>query len=194
MNIGLFFGSFNPIHLGHLIIANVLVGGADLDKIWFVVSPQNPFKGPDQLLDEFDRLEMVRAAIEDNDNFMISDMEFDMSRPSYTIDTLLHLSDQNVDHNFTPIIGEDNLPDFPKWKEYKRILDDYGLVVYPRSGGASSENMVTHPKLQMVNAPFIDISSTFIRDLAVAGKSIRYLVPDAVEKIVVEKGLYAEER
>jgi len=194
VNIGLFFGSFNPIHLGHLIIANVLVGRADLDKIWFVVSPQNPFKGPDQLLDEFDRLEMVRAAIEDNDNFMISDMEFDMSRPSYTIDTLLHLSDQNVDHNFTPIIGEDNLPDFPKWKEYKRILDDYGLVVYPRSGGASRQNMVTHPKLQMVNAPFIDISSTFIRDLAVAGKSIRYLVPDAVEKIVVEKGLYAEER
>ena len=131
MIIGLFFGSFNPIHVGHMIIANVMVETTDIDRVWFVVSPQNPFKQRKTLLPEFDRLDMVREAIHDNYNLEVTDVEFHMPKPSYTVDTLAYLMDKHPEHEFRLIIGEDNLTHFHKWKNHEAILQ-HGLYVYPR--------------------------------------------------------------
>ena len=189
MKIGLFFGSFNPIHTGHLIIANVMVETTDLDKIWFVVSPQNPFKPSKGLLHEFDRYDMVRAAIHDNYKFEVSDIEFHLPKPSYTIHTLVHLTEKHPDKSFKVIIGEDNLEKFANWKNYERILEDYGLYVYPRPHAAASE-IKNHPNVVMVDAPMIDISATFIRECIRKNQSVRYLVPDPVEAIIRSKKFY----
>jgi len=186
MKIGLFFGSFNPIHMGHLIVAQALRELTDLDEVWFIVSPQNPFKKNKKLLHEFDRLDMVRAAIDDNYFFKASDIEFNMPRPSYTIDTLTYLSEKYPKHQFKLLIGEDNLVNFHKWKNFQKILDDYGLIVYPRphSGDIShSYENVIH-----IDAPKIDISATLIRKMIKEDKSPRYLLPDEVlEKIKAKK-------
>ena len=189
MKIGLFFGSFNPIHTGHLIIANVIVETTDLDKIWFVVSPQNPFKPSKSLLHEFDRYDMVRAAIHDNYNFEVSDIEFNLPKPSYTIHTLVHLSEKHPDKEFKVIVGEDNLDKFSHWKNYEQILENYGLYVYPRPHAQPSE-LKKHPQVRMVDAPLIDISATFIRNNIRKGQSIRYLVPDAVNERIQAKKFY----
>ena len=138
MKVGLFFGSFNPIHTGHLIIANVMIESTDIQKVWFVVSPQNPLKKSKSLLHEFDRLDMVRAAAYDNYNLDVSDVEFNLPRPSYTIDTLVYLSEKHPDNEFVLIIGEDNLKSFPKWKNFESILKNYSLYVYPRRGSSES--------------------------------------------------------
>lgn len=189
MKIGLFFGSFNPIHTGHLIIANVMVETTDLDKIWFVVSPQNPFKPSKGLLHEFDRYDMVRAAIHDNYKFEVSDIEFNLPKPSYTIHTLVHLSEKHPDKEFKVIIGEDNLDKFVNWKNYEQILTNYGLYVYPRPHAQPSD-LKAHPHVRMVDAPLIDISATFIRNNIRKGESIRYLVPDAVNELILAKKFY----
>lgn len=191
MKVGLFFGSFNPIHMGHMIIANIMVESTDLDKVWFVISPQNPFKPAKGLLHEFDRYDMVRAAVYDNYKLEASDIEFNLTKPSYTIHTLVHLSEKHPNKEFKVIIGEDNLINFTKWKNHERILEDYGLYVYPRPGMQPSE-LKLHPNVKMVDAPLLDISATFIRNAIKKGQSIRYLVPDAVEEMIRGKKFYQD--
>ena len=189
MKIGLFFGSFNPIHMGHLIIANIMAETTDLRKVWFVVSPQNPFKPSKGLLHEFDRYDMVRAAVYDSYKLEVTDIEFHLPKPSYTIHTLVHLTERNPDKEFKVIIGEDNLANFHKWKSHDIILQDYGLYVYPRPGAQPSD-LKTHPHVKFVDAPMLDISATFIRNCIRKNQSVRYLVPDAVEEMIRTKGFY----
>lgn len=188
-HIGLFFGSFNPIHIGHLIIANSILEQAALSKIWFVVTPQNPFKPSRTLLHEFDRYDMVRIAIDDNLKMEASDVEFQLPRPSYTIDTLEHLTARHPEKQFSLIIGQDNLESFHKWKSPDVILDRYGLLVYPRPNAKPSD-LEKHPNVKMIDAPLIDISATQIRELIRQRKSIRYLVPERVEELISRKGFY----
>ena len=189
MNVGLFFGSFNPIHSGHLIIANIMMETTDLDEIWFVVSPQNPFKRRGSLLHEFDRIDMVNQAIYDNYNMRSSDIEFSMPKPSYTIDTLTNLSSKHTNKKFSLIIGEDNLSHFPKWKSSDQLLQNYQLYVYPRPNVQPSK-LHSHPNVKMVEAPLIDISATFIRRCIQSDLSIKYLVPEAVEEIIMARRFY----
>ena len=189
MKIGLFFGSFNPIHIGHLAIANVMAETADIDQVWFVVSPQNPFKKTKSLAHEFDRLDMVEAAIYDNPSLKATNIEFSMPKPSYTVDTLAYLSDKYPNHTFSLIIGEDNLKSFPKWKNHEVILAQYGLYVYPRPNTGISQ-LKDHPSVKWVKAPLFDISATFIRNLMQLNKSIKYLVPDAVIDVINSRKLY----
>jgi len=189
MKIGLFFGSFNPIHIGHLIIGNTFVETTDIEEVWFVVSPQNPFKKNQSLLHEFDRYDMVSATISDNLKLRVTDIEFNLPKPSYTINTLTYLSDKYPNHTFVLIIGEDNLSQFTNWKNYNMILDQYGLYVYPRSRNTRSE-LRSHPNVKMVNAPLIEISATYIRSLIREGKSIRYLVSKEVEELIVSRKYY----
>jgi len=204
MKIGLFFGSFNPIHVGHLIVANTMATNTDLEQVWFVVSPQNPFKKVKSLLHEFDRFDMVEKAIADNSRLKATDIEFSMPRPSYTIDTLRKLQEKYPQHIFKLIMGEDNLDQFANWKEYDTILNGFGLYVYPRpnrsdgprSDGPRSDGPATvspfrkHPNVRLVHAPLLDISATFIRENIRANRSIRYIVPEVVEEMIVRKKFY----
>lgn len=189
MKVGLFFGSFNPIHIGHLIIANIMAETTDLQKVWMVVSPQNPLKPSKGLLHEFDRFDMVRAAVYDHYKIEASDIEFHLPKPSYTIHTLVHLSEKHPDKEFKVVMGEDNLINFAKWKNHERILEDYGLYVYPRPRTQPSA-LKSHPNVRMVDAPMLDISATFLRKCIRNGQSIRYLVPDVVEEMIRTKGFY----
>lgn len=188
--IGLFFGSFNPIHVGHLVIASTMAELSDLDRIWFVVSPQNPFKPARTLLHEFDRFDMVEAAIDGDSRFQVSDVEFHLPRPSYTIGTLDHLSAKHPDKSFSLILGEDNLESFPKWKDPEKILERHRLYVYPRPEVKPGE-LLNHPQVTRVPAPLMDISSTYIRQMVKERRSIRYLVPDAVAGMIERKGFYS---
>lgn len=187
--IGLFFGSFNPIHVGHMIIANLMVETTDLDKVWFVVSPQNPFKHSKGLLHEFDRYDMAKAAVADNYKLDVTDIEFHLPKPSYTIHTLLHLSQRHSSTNFKVIMGSDNLESFTRWKSYRQILEDYGIYVYTRPGVQLSD-LSSHPKVKTIDAPLLNISATFIRDCIRKGHSVRYLVPDPVEEMIRIKHFY----
>lgn len=188
-NVGLFFGSFNPIHVGHLIIANTMLEEPDVDEVWFVVSPQSPFKQQKSLAHEFDRYDLVQAAIADHFHMKVTDIEFNMPKPSYTADTLAYLTDQNPNHNFKLIIGEDNLKSFPKWKNSDIILRDYGLLVYPRPNAKKSD-LKNHENVRFVEAPMMDISATFIRKSIKNNRSVKYLVPDAVLDRIKGKKLY----
>lgn len=189
MKIGLFFGSFNPIHVGHLIVANVMATTTDLDQVWFIVSPQNPFKKNKSLLHEFDRLDMVEKAIQDNPLFRVSNIEFSMPKPSYTIDTLIRLQEKHPNYEFKLIIGGDNLAQFPNWKNADKILEYFGLYVYPRPNSEPSE-LEKHPNVQLVKAPSLDISATFIRDCIKNAQPIRYMVPEEVEEYIQRKKFY----
>lgn len=179
MKIGLFFGSFNPIHIGHLMIANIALETTDIEEVWFVVSPHNPFKRNKNLLHEFDRYDMVQAAIADHPRFRVSDVEFNMPKPNYTVDTLAVIGDQHPNHDFSIIIGEDNLADLIKWKNYTILLDYYRLIVYPRPESKRSD-LSDHPSVKFIEAPKIDISATLIRKMLKKGQSVRYMVPEAV--------------
>ncbi|MFN7790938.1 MAG: nicotinate (nicotinamide) nucleotide adenylyltransferase [Cyclobacteriaceae bacterium] len=187
--IGLFFGSFNPIHMGHLIIANIMAQNTDLDKVWLVVSPQNPFKPSKGLLHEFDRYDLVKAAIADNYKLEASDVEFHLPKPSYTIHTLAYLTEKYPNKEFKVIIGEDNLENFTKWKNHEQILAQFGLYVYPRPHVTNSD-LKRHPQVTIVEAPMIDISATYIRNCIKNNKSIRYLVPEPVENMIRMKNFY----
>lgn len=189
MKVGLFFGSFNPIHIGHLIIASVAHQYAEMDEIWFVISPQNPFKKNKNLLHEFDRYDLVQAAIADDYHFRVSDVEFHMPRPSYTVDTLTVLAEKHPNHQFTLIIGEDNLAAFTKWKNHEIILEHYGLVVYPRPNAKKSD-LGKHANVKVIDAPKMDISATLIRKMVREEKSIKYLVPAGVEALIRSKRLF----
>ncbi|MDH5380238.1 MAG: nicotinate (nicotinamide) nucleotide adenylyltransferase [Cyclobacteriaceae bacterium] len=191
MKIGLFFGSFNPIHSGHMIIAQYMVEETDLERIWFVVSPQNPLKNQKSLAHEQDRYDMVQAAVYDNYNFQVTDIEFHMPRPSYTIDTLTWLSEKYPEHEFVVIMGADNLNHIEKWKNHQVLLDNYELYVYPRPG-SSIEKIEIKGKVKYIEAPLISISATEIRRMVSRGKSVKYLVPDAVEALIKSKKLYLQ--
>jgi len=193
MKIGLFFGSFNPIHIGHLAIANIMAENTDLNKVWFVVSPQNPLKPSKGLLHEFDRYDMVKAAIADNYKFEVSDVEFHLPKPSYTIYTLAHLREKHPGKEFAVILGEDNLENFTQWKNYEEILNQFCLYVYPRPAARShvtNSPLKSHSHVKMIEAPLFDISATYIRQCVSNNKSIRYLVPEAVEQMIRTRGFY----
>ena len=189
MKIGLFFGSFNPVHIGHLIIANTMATTTDLEQVWFVVSPQNPFKKNKSLLHEFDRIDLVERAIADNSKLKATDIEFSMPRPSFTIDTLIRIQEKYPQHQFKLIIGGDNLAQFPNWKNNEKILEYFGLYVYARPKSEPSP-LEQHPNVQFVQAPLLDISATFIRDCIKANRSIRYMVPDVVGELIEQKKFY----
>jgi len=189
MDIGLYFGSFNPIHFGHLIIAQAVLELSRQDEIWFIVSPQNPFKKSKNLLHEFDRLDIVQLAIEDNDRFKVSDIEFHMPKPSYTIDTLTYLKEKHPNHRFKLNIGGDNLAVFPRWKNSQKIIEDFGLIVYPRPGGQKNEKS-NHPNIKFIDAPLLDISATFIRKCIKSNRSVKYLVPEKAAKYIYDRKLY----
>lgn len=190
MRIGLFFGSFNPIHIGHLIIADHLTLCGGLDKVWLVVSPHNPHKKLTDLAHEHDRFEMVRQAIYGNPRLEASDVEFRLLKPSYTADTLAYLSSKRPGDKFVLIMGEDNLLTFHKWKNYQAILEYYEIIVYPRGGGDKSELPVQYPNVSIVNAPVLNISASLIRERIKAEKPVTYLVPEAVEAYIQAKKMY----
>jgi len=189
MKTGLFFGSFNPIHIGHLAIANYMVEFTDLDKIWFVVSPHNPLKQKNTLLSDQHRLQMVRLAIEFDNRFKASNIEFDMPQPSYTINTLTYLKEKYPKHEFVLIMGSDGLTTFNKWKNYKELIANYQRYVYPRPG-TPTELLQNIENGIIVNAPSIEISSTFIRDAISEGKDVRYFVPEKVWQFIHEMNFF----
>ena len=191
MKIGLYFGSFNPIHIGHLIIANQLVENSDLDQIWFVVTPHNPFKKKSTLLDNHHRLEMVYLATKDYDTLKESDIEFNLPQPNYTVNTLAYLTEKYPEKEFSLIMGEDNLKSFHKWKNYQVILDHHDIYVYPRiSEGKVETQFDNHPKIHHVEAPIMEISSTLIRNSIKAGKNIKPLLPEHVWTYLDEMNFY----
>lgn len=189
MKIGLFFGSFNPIHNGHLIIAQAVLEEPGIDQIWFVVSPKNPLKKSKSLLHEFDRLDLVEVAIRDNPKMKATDIEFNLPKPNYTINTIVSLKEKFPENQFVLIIGQDNLSQFPKWKNYLEILKEVELYVYPRPGSGTT-NLDGHPKVKFVDAPVVDISATLIRESIKNSKSVKYLLPEAVAYQIDKKGFY----
>jgi nicotinate-nucleotide adenylyltransferase len=189
--VGLFFGSFNPIHIGHLIIANHLVENSDLDEVWFVVTPQSPFKQKKSLLDNHQRYELAYLATESYDHLSVSNIEFGLPQPNYTIDTLTHISEKYEGIQFAILMGEDNLKSFHKWKNYEVILSDYHIYTYPRiSEGKIPKTFENHPKITNVKAPIIEISSTMIRKGIAEGKNVIPLLPSEVWKYIDEMNFY----
>lgn len=187
--IGLFFGSFNPIHIGHLIIANYMANHTDLDEVWLMVSPHNPLKKKSNLANMYDRLEMVNLAIQDTENIKSSDIEFRLNQPSYTIDTLIHLQERYPAKEFILIMGSDNLVSLKKWKNFEIILRDYKILVYPRPG-YQDEEMAIHPSVTVTDTPLMELSSTFIRKSIANDKNVKFFIPDAVADFIDGKGLY----
>ncbi len=191
MKIGLYFGTFNPIHVGHLIIANHLVENSDLDQIWFVVTPLSPFKKKSNLLANHHRLEMVYMATENYDTLKPSDIEFGLPEPNYTVNTLVNLEEKYPKYDFSLLMGEDNLKSFHKWKNYEAILENYNLYVYPRiSEGVIEHQFKNHPKIHKVNAPIVEISSTMIRKSIQEQKNVTPLLDAKVLKFIDEMNFY----
>lgn len=190
--VGLYFGTFNPIHIGHLVISNHMVEFSDLDEVWFVVTPQSPFKAKKSLLDNHHRYQMVLEATEEYPKLKPSKIEFDLPQPNYTINTLVHLMEKYPEgYQFCLIMGEDNLKSFHKWKNHEEILKGFEIYVYPRvSEGVVEHQFKGHPKIQVVKAPIMEISSTFIRREHKNGKNIRPMLPLAVWKYMDEMNFY----
>ncbi|SCY02203.1 nicotinate (nicotinamide) nucleotide adenylyltransferase [Flavobacterium anhuiense] len=201
MKIGLYFGTYNPIHVGHLIIANHMAEFADLDQIWMVVTPHNPLKKKATLLDDQQRLQMVYLATEDYPKIKPSDIEFKLPQPSYTVITLAHLQEKYPNHEFSLIMGEDNLKTLHKWRNYEVILENHDIYVYPRleakgrTGEAISDEpenveLKSHPKIHVIDAPIVEISSTFIRNSIKEGKNIQPLLPPKVWEYIDHNNFY----
>ena len=191
MKIGLYFGTFNPIHVGHLTIANHLAEHSDLDQIWFVVTPLSPFKKKSSLLDNYHRLEMVFLATKDYIKLKPSDIEFGLKQPNYTIDTLTYLFEKHPNYEFALIMGEDNLKSFHKWKNYELILENHSIYVYPRlSEGKIETQFDKHPKIHHIDAPIMELSSTFIRNEIKEGKNVRPMLPENVWQFIDEMNFY----
>jgi len=189
MKIGLFFGSFNPVHVGHLIIANYILNHSDIQKIWMVVSPHNPFKKKSTLANNYDRLHLVNLAIGDNPNIAASDIEFSLEQPSYTIDTLMHLKEKYPKNEFSLIMGGDNLQSFHKWKNYEKILENYHIYVYQRPS-YDLGTLKDHENIHILEAPNLEISASFVRKCIAENKSIQYLVPESVYLYLEETPIY----
>lgn len=187
--VGLFFGSFNPVHVGHLIIANFFVENTDLDEVWFVISPQNPLKNKSSLLDEKNRYYMVQIAIEDNARLKASNIEFHMQRPSYTIHTLAVLTEKYPEFQFVLLMGSDNLQSFHKWKNHREIIDNYSIYVYKRPA-TKATGFDNHPSVKFFEAPLMQISSSYIRKQIKAGKSVEYLLTPKVLEYVTSMHAY----
>jgi len=192
MNIGLFFGTFNPIHIGHLAIANHLVEYSDLDKVWLVVTPRSPFKKKASLLADNHRYQLVQIATEEYPKLKPSNIEFKLPQPNYTVHTLVHISEKYPKHNFSLIMGEDNLASFHKWKNYEVILEDHEIYVYPRvvKDAAFKSQFDNNPKIHKVAAPIMEISSTFIRKAIADKKNVQPLVPCNVWHYIDEMNFY----
>jgi len=196
MNIGLYFGTFNPIHVGHLIIANHMANNTDLDQVWLVVSPQNPLKKKDTLLEDYHRLALVKVAIEDNPKLIASDIEFQLPKPSYTSDTLIYLQEKYNQHNFALIMGEDNLRTLHKWKNYETILNHHKIYVYPRIANKDEEqvrvkNIYEHPSITLCDdAPIMKISASYIREAIKEKNNTQYLLTEPVYNYITEMHFY----
>ncbi len=198
-NIGLYFGSFNPIHIGHLIIANYMAQSQDIDEVWLVVTPENPHKKKKNLLADFHRLAMVRIAVENNPKLRASDIEFKLPKPSYTTYTLQALKEKHPNYNFTLIMGEDNLRTLHKWKNYEHLIENYPIIVYPRvitiqelekQEELPKNKLLDLPTITLSDAPIMKISSSFIRKMIHDGKDVRYLLSEPVFKYLDEMNFY----
>jgi len=191
MKIGLYFGTFNPIHVGHMIIANHMAEHSDLNLIWMVVTPHNPLKQKSTLLDDYHRLHLVNLATEEYPKIKASDIEFKLPQPNYTVNTLAHLKDKYPQHEFSLIMGEDNLNSLHKWKNYEFIIEHHEIYVYPRlNSGAIDEQFVTNSKIHRLGAPVIELSSTFIRECIKNKKNIRPLLPEKVWEYIDHNNFY----
>jgi nicotinate-nucleotide adenylyltransferase len=190
MKIGLFFGSFNPIHHGHLMVASFIANHTDLQQIWLVVSPQNPHKTQSSLLNEYDRLHLAQLAIEDDTQIKVSDIEFKLPKPSYTIDTLTYLEEKYPQHNFFVIMGSDSFQNLPKWKNFEALVKNYQFIVYRRPGFDITEKFGAD--VTYLEAPMLELSATLIRNNCKDGITIRYLVPEDV-RLEIERNNYFKE-
>jgi nicotinate-nucleotide adenylyltransferase len=191
MKVGLYFGTFNPIHIGHLIIANHFAEYSDLDQIWMVVTPHNPLKKKDTLLDDYQRLQLVFLATEDYPKIKPSDIEFKLPQPNYTVNTLAYLQEKYPQHTFSLLMGEDNLKSLHKWKHYDIILQNYEVYVYPRVSEEKDHiEFKNNPKIHFVDAPIVEISSTFIRENIKNKKNVRPLLPEKVWEYIDHNNLY----
>jgi nicotinate-nucleotide adenylyltransferase len=191
-NIGLYFGSFNPVHVGHLIIANHILNECELQKLWFVVSPQNPLKQSAALLNEYNRLHLVRLATENDNRIKVSDIEFHLPKPSYTVNTLTYLQEKYPEYNFSVIMGADSFQNLRSWKNYEAIIRNYKILIYNREGFGVKNDL--NANIEILSAPLLDISSTRIRKLLEQNKSIRYLVPESVREEIEACGYYRPSR
>lgn len=189
MTIGLYFGSFNPVHNGHLIIASHIANFTSLQRIWFVISPQNPLKQSKSLINENHRKHLIDLVIDGEKKLRSSNIEFNLPKPSFTVDTLAYLSDKYPQHEFSVIMGSDSFSNIKKWKNYEVILRDYEIIIYERPGFKVKHEMMTE-KIKVLDAPLLQISSTHIRDLIQQKKSIRYLVPDIVKEEIEQQQYY----
>ena len=180
--IGLFFGSFNPIHIGHIILGNYFLENTDMEELWFVVTPQNPFKEKKSLLKDHNRLDMVQLAIKNYPKMRASNVEFSLPQPNYTIDTLTYLKEKYPDHSFGLIMGEDNLATLPKWKNFEKLISDYQIITYPRTfeGEKKDSEYLQHENISLVDAPIIELSATEIRKMIKEGKNVRPMLPPEV--------------
>ncbi len=189
MKIGLFFGSFNPVHCGHMIMAGYMSEFTDLDQVWFIVSPHNPLKLKNSLLQDYHRMTLAKIAIGNNRKIKASDIEFKLPRPSYTINTLAYLFEKFPAHQFVLILGSDNLESFHKWKNYKQILEQVELYIYPRKDSDGGELKI-HPNVKKIPAPLMEISSSFIREAIKNKKDVRYMLPEKVWEYLDEMNFY----
>ena len=189
MKTGLFFGSFNPIHNGHMAIAEYIIEFTDLEELWFVVSPMNPLKRKKNMLEDHHRLELVYKAIDNDPRFKVSDIEFNMPKPSYTVDTLIYLSEKYPEREFELIMGSDNLMNFNRWKNSETLIQKYKRLVYPRHGD-NLEEMLQHKNIEIVDAPRMEISSSFIRETILKGKKAKFFMPIAVWEYIDEMNFY----
>jgi nicotinate-nucleotide adenylyltransferase len=188
MKIGLYFGSFNPIHTGHLIVASFVANHTDMQQVWFVVSPQNPLKPSSVLLNEYHRLHLVRLAVEDDLRLKASEVEFKLPRPSYTIDTLTYLKEKYPQHEFSIVMGSDSFQNLSKWKNFEQLVKNYAFIIYKRPGFEIKD--YPGAAVTILNAPLLQLSATEIRDNIKSGKSIRYLVPDKVRDEIEQNSYY----
>jgi nicotinate-nucleotide adenylyltransferase len=188
MKIGLYFGSFNPVHIAHLIIAEHMAYNTDLEQVWLVLSPQNPLKPSANLLNEYDRLHLLQLAVENDPRLRVSNIEFSLPRPSYSIDTLTYLAEKYPEHDFAVIMGSDSLENIRRWKNHEQLLGRFQVFVYRRPGHAVGD----HPagKITVCDAPLLDISSSFVRKMIREGKSVRYLVSERVYEYILDNRYY----